>query len=88
MNFEVHICVTSFLARQAVKLWGPVDRASPQRLSSCLRCLQAERLPNGLDVLESWKREVSHCSLNREMTVKTVGSPNNLVSLIKMCVVM
>lgn len=86
MNFEVHICITSFLARQAVKLWGPVDRASPQRLSSCLRCLQAERFLNGLDGLESWKRKVSHCSLNRDDSQDS--SLNKLVPLIQMRVVM
>lgn len=42
MNFEVHIRVMSFLARQAVKLWELMDRTSPLGLSSCLRCLQAE----------------------------------------------
>lgn len=44
MNFEVHVCVMSFLARQAVKLWEPVDGVSPRSPSSCLRCFQAELL--------------------------------------------
>lgn len=41
MNFEVHIRVMSFLARQAVKLCKLGDRPSPPGLSSRLRCSQA-----------------------------------------------
>lgn len=85
MNFEVHIHVMSFLARQAVKLWGMVDRAS---LSSCLRCMQAELLEACLTCCCMDCMDWSHSSHGKEkyitnlcavMTVKTDRPVCNLV---------